>query len=439
MRSENGVLYIHPRHTGYGRTGQIPMGVIGLLNDLAVPKRGVFAQHLTAADLEGVGAVVMDIHWYMALASGLATARRVKALRPEVAVLVGGYTATVYADELLGEPAIDAVLAGDAEGCFREIATALAAREPIASLPNLRWRGGRSPATYVTTVPDYDRLDYYTIDWFPRLRRLALHFQRRNAYPTFLYPFVPVFKGCRSDCVNCYGTPTNQRTIAGRGRITRSADAVRSDLRRLSGDPEIHLAYMAVDFAAYESADYTRAILEGPPFDLDLYYEFTHVPEAGTIDLFRRAFRRLHVAVSTLANHAEPREAPGLERLPEVVKTVLGSGGTATLFVNPRLVREPDYPRRVLRAWIAVPRTEILDSSIMNIPVPTPGQGPDARRREFERFLGVSRRPRNPAFFLRERLVRLLFLGSTATRVLRRLHTFQNVLSLAAHRLARAR
>ena len=369
--------------------------------------------------------MVMDVNWYFALADAVKLAKRIKCLRAEIPIVVGGLTSTVFPGELLDEAPIDYILVGDAEGVFRELIVSLAEGRSVAGMPNLRWKDGGSDRTYTTTREDYNRLDYYTIDWFPRLQRLALFFQRRNRYPTFIYPFVPVMKGCISECVNCYGTPERQRLLFGRPRVVRSARAVRQDLQRLSADPDIQIVYMVNDFAGYQNKTYTEEVLS-ERYELDMLYEFCHVPSAETVSLFSRSFRRLYVALSTLNNHAERRIAREFERLPEVVEAFYSCGHRVTLYINSNLGRSiPAYRERSLRLWARRMGSDMFDSSVMNIPVPTPGLDRDSRRIEFKRYIMLSARPGVPLFFLRERLVRLCFLSARTTWLLRRMHTYQ--------------
>ena len=56
------MLYIHP--FGGPLEEVVPVGVIGLMNSIEAPRRGVYSQLLTEETLASASIFLLDLHWY---------------------------------------------------------------------------------------------------------------------------------------------------------------------------------------------------------------------------------------------------------------------------------------------------------------------------------------------------------------------------------------
>ena len=68
----------------------------------------------------------------------LAVSRAVKAARPECPIIWGGWHPSLFPDECLEEPSIDAVVVGQGEDTLGEVVSRLQAGEPLTDLPGLK-------------------------------------------------------------------------------------------------------------------------------------------------------------------------------------------------------------------------------------------------------------------------------------------------------------
>ncbi|MGC8880572.1 MAG: cobalamin-dependent protein, partial [Anaerolineae bacterium] len=131
------VLYIHPaRHAvdaGYQDLGfyfLIPVGVIGLANLLrhqGYTVRGInypaellrdrsFKLKPWLKEQQGVRLVMVDLHWFEHAFGAISVARACREVLPDARVVLGGFTASVYASEILQSfPEVDFIIRGDAE------------------------------------------------------------------------------------------------------------------------------------------------------------------------------------------------------------------------------------------------------------------------------------------------------------------------------------
>ncbi|MEU0247441.1 cobalamin-dependent protein [Streptomyces sp. NPDC006235] len=94
---------------------------------------------IEALDAPVVG---IDLHWMVHVQGSLEVARRIKALRPDIAILFGGTSSTYYADELIRMPQIDMVMRGyDTHEPMAALMEAVRhGRSDYRGIPNLLWK-----------------------------------------------------------------------------------------------------------------------------------------------------------------------------------------------------------------------------------------------------------------------------------------------------------
>jgi len=104
-----------------------------------------------ALDLEAVARALraklvgIDLHWMVHVQGCLAVAERVKAAHPETPVVLGGISATYYAQELIRYPFVDMVMRGyDTLEPMAQLLATLEARQDLGRVPNLLWKSGEN-------------------------------------------------------------------------------------------------------------------------------------------------------------------------------------------------------------------------------------------------------------------------------------------------------
>lgn len=174
----------------------------------------------------------IGLHWCVHSQGAIEIAKICKRLHPEALVVLGGLTATVFADEAVQKyPWVDGVLRGEAEKPFLALLRALTKNSHLESVPNLTYRDGDGQVlSNPLMIPDTD-LDEYE---FTRLDFLE---PRASVYPPGMLPswVVPIARGCLHNCVSCGGSAYSYRTHLGRQRPAfRSPEKIVKDLRKLS-------------------------------------------------------------------------------------------------------------------------------------------------------------------------------------------------------------
>jgi hypothetical protein len=171
----------------------------------------------------------IDIHWHEHIYSGICIAELIKKIYPKSRVVVGGLTASVFAEDLLRNcSAIDYVISGYGEGQLVKLAKKIVGRNG---------KGSRQPSReviYAHAPPDLDAYDYITHDWLLHWRDYA-----RCALDTWMdgasVYWLKNGMGCSMKCAFCGGSRMAQKRIFGNCKvIPRSASLVAADIVALS-------------------------------------------------------------------------------------------------------------------------------------------------------------------------------------------------------------
>jgi radical SAM superfamily enzyme YgiQ (UPF0313 family) len=242
----------------------LPMGLLGLADLLQ--RNGVSTQivHMGVEWIENHDfsilhyirekvprIVAVDLDWHHQSFDAIETAKKVKAEFPSVYVLLGGFTASFFHEEIMRNfDVVDGILRGEAEGPILELARVLLeGTGDLFSVSNLTWRRkGRvlvNPLSYVASEKDLNSLSFTN---FPLLKnyRTYIHYigqplhakggsKERNfradslESPTY---HLTVGRGCPVQCTWCSGNIPSQETVTGRREVIfRGVEEVLQSIR----------------------------------------------------------------------------------------------------------------------------------------------------------------------------------------------------------------
>ena len=154
----------------------------------------------------------IDLHWMPHVQGALELAKIVKRHHPDVPVVMGGFSASYYHEELLSKhKAVDYVLRGDStEKPMEMLLEAISSGKSVDDIPNLSWRRGENvKINPLTNVPE--NLDDIGIDYGLMVRKvlkyrdLEGHLPYRNWKSNPMSIAVSV-RGCTHNCVSCAGS-----------------------------------------------------------------------------------------------------------------------------------------------------------------------------------------------------------------------------------------
>lgn len=194
-----------------------------------------------------VKVVGISLHWHHQAYDVIQVARRIKAVREDVFVFLGGDTASFFHHEIVRNyPVIDAVIQGYAEISVLRLLESLNDKKDLHTIPNLTWKDGgdvrENSLNYTTDAATLNELDFTN---FALLRNAETYIQyvglpfffakrftksqnaRLFTLGSPLFP-VPVGRGCPFNCTWCGGSQVSQlRFISGlKGYLYRTHDSV---------------------------------------------------------------------------------------------------------------------------------------------------------------------------------------------------------------------
>ncbi|MEM2904254.1 MAG: hypothetical protein QW587_00755, partial [Candidatus Bathyarchaeia archaeon] len=149
----------------------------------------------------------IGLNWFVHCPGALEAARACKALRPDCLVVLGGLTASWFADQVMARPFIDAVVLGEADESLLDLVKARFARRDLSEVNGLCYREHgqvrrtppRQPPENIDT-PNGAELSLLE-HWEKYLRTSAAGFREGNVRAFWL----STARGCRYNCIHCGG------------------------------------------------------------------------------------------------------------------------------------------------------------------------------------------------------------------------------------------
>ena len=181
----------------------------------------------------------IDLHWLPHVHGSLELAKMVKRHHPNTPVVMGGFSASYYHEEILRKhPEIDYVLRGDStERPMRMLMDCISAGKPTDSVPNLSWRSANGvKVNPLTNIPE--TLDDIEIDYGQMVRKVFRYGDLTGHLPYKNWKSNPMtialsVRGCTHNCVNCQGSCDSFARNFGRDKPAyRSPERLADDIAR---------------------------------------------------------------------------------------------------------------------------------------------------------------------------------------------------------------
>ena len=255
-----------------------------------------------------------SIQFHQQLYDSLRAAERVKRACRTAFVVLGGMTASFFAEEILANfPSVDGVIRGEGEVPLVRLVSAIGRKGDLSGVPNLVWRKGEeivdNGVTYTASKEELDSLDFCNFSTmehagayvtmpkiFTRLRapgclRWAIS-RRLSRKKRNIFFALAVGRGCITNCFYCGGGARAQRALNARKRpVFRDPARVIGDIRRL-----IALGYDGayISFDPVPASDaYYRAlfrVIRTERLRFDLPFSSWSLPSRDFIDEYGRTF-----------------------------------------------------------------------------------------------------------------------------------------------------
>lgn len=188
----------------------------------------------------------IDLHWLPHAHGALEVARIVKEVHPHTPLMIGGFSATYFHEEIIARPEVDYVVRGDStEEPVLQLMRHICGdgrgrvRPVLEDIPNLTWKDatGRVHANPIAYVPD--SLDHVLIDYSYVVKAVVRYRDLIGFVPFrewLRYPITAALtcRGCVHDCQTCGGSATAFRRMFNRRQPAfRSPEALARDIRNI--------------------------------------------------------------------------------------------------------------------------------------------------------------------------------------------------------------
>ncbi|MCF7907326.1 MAG: radical SAM protein [Candidatus Omnitrophica bacterium] len=251
--------------------------------------------------------VGVTLHWHLQCSKTVGLVRSIKKIVPGVKVILGGYTASFFADQIMPEvKEVDFIIRGDAEKPLLELMRQLKdGHFDLSSVPNLTWRRAKkvihNKQSYVAKKEDLDQLNFSNFKLMKNsqfyLGSLAKIYQSVQDTETYnllkLNPFyLSVGRGCRFNCLFCGGSAMAQKLINNRNNLVfRSSKKVISTIKDafregvdtfcICFDPNLDKSYY---FDLFQSIRKNR-------IKISMMFDCWSLPSFEFIDAFAKTFQ----------------------------------------------------------------------------------------------------------------------------------------------------
>lgn len=163
----------------------------------------------------------IDLHWLPHAQGALEVASVIKKIKPGARIILGGYSASYYHEELIRMEQVDYVIRGDsAEEPLCALISSIKNGEALDSVTNLTWKSDGE-----VVINDFScgslNLNQKPLDYFYMIRMALRNLDFRGVVPFANWRSYPVVmaescRGCTMCCVTCGGSAFSSRKIFGR-------------------------------------------------------------------------------------------------------------------------------------------------------------------------------------------------------------------------------
>ena len=289
-----GLISIVAKLQANGLKGRIVNLALKMLDDPRLDVRGYLGR--LRAPVYG-----FDLHWMIHAQGTMRVARMVKELHPDAFVVLGGFTASYFAEEILERyPFVDGVMRGDTtEDAFAELVERRRERRPLDGIENLMWRSGdRVVDGGLAVAPERFTTDYSSFPF--TLAKMILDSRSldlRSFMPSGFYlgkPVVPVAfsRGCVHRCVNCGYSSYAMKRVGNRDRLAlKDPDAFADEILRVDQSYDFAIRIFGdLRIAGREYATRVLDRLEATPVTSQTWLELFSPADDAHLDRLDRCF-----------------------------------------------------------------------------------------------------------------------------------------------------
>ncbi|MBN2373768.1 TIGR04190 family B12-binding domain/radical SAM domain protein [bacterium] len=212
----------------------------------------------------------IDLHWLPHAHGAIETARICKKLHPDIPVIMGGYSATYFHEELLYDypDIVDYVVRGDStEESLLELMRCIKANRTVDHIPNLSWRDASGQVRFNPIACPSNAADVYYNDYLSMFRMAFKYIDIKSQIPFtgwWDYPITAIMtvRGCTQNCAICGGSAHAMHNLCKRGSPSyRSPSKIIQDVKKISSYTTAPI--FLIGDLNQAGDDYSSAVLDG--------------------------------------------------------------------------------------------------------------------------------------------------------------------------------
>jgi len=205
--------------------------------------------------------VAFSLHWHPQSYDVIETARILKEKCPETFIMLGGFTSSYFAQEIMEKfPFIDAIVKGEGEIPMRRLARKIYENDSnLKTVPNLYWRKNNriviNKECFAAKSGDLDSFEFFDIKKMKNYKsyaRIPFHMnynlQNQLENRESASQGVCLGRGCTGNCTWCGGGFEAAKQVTGRDFIAyRNPDNVIDEIKMLKNKCGIEMFRFAFD------------------------------------------------------------------------------------------------------------------------------------------------------------------------------------------------
>ena len=257
----------------------------------------------------------IDLHWFYHSEGAIQLAEMCKKHHPDSLVILGGFTATWFYEEILKKyNFIDAILLGEAEQSILSLVKACLIDKDLSNVPGIAYRANdtvkHNAVAPPATLDNLNFTDLSTLENWENYLKIVPEGCNEDGSSLF---WLTIARGCIYNCIYCGGSCSSYKLLTKREKpIFRDPKLVAEDIRRLhdlgvekicfSHDPEI------------AGKNYWQKILyelAKDRVDMQAYLESSQLPSRDFLQRMKRAFNEVELAIYPLSPNEKVRMAAG--------------------------------------------------------------------------------------------------------------------------------
>ncbi len=259
----------------------------------------------------------IDLHWLPHAQGSLEVAGLCKKHQPQIPVIMGGYSATYFHEELIAYPQVDVVVRGDStESTMLQLIAALKKQDIWKAIPGITYKEHGLIRSNPAAAPASD-LNHCSNNYLSLFKN-SIKFGVKGFTPIYdwwEYPITAVMtcRGCTQNCVICGGSKYALKKFCNREEIAyRSTGLIVDDIRKICRYTRAPI--FVVGDLRQPGDDYAASILQGLSalrFENRVVLELFEPAPAAYFKQISASIRHFNFEISPESHDEKVRRASG--------------------------------------------------------------------------------------------------------------------------------